>query len=349
MQQGTILVLLMVLAIAAFSGCLGGSDQSTEKKVEQQSNFKLENQSSSATAQNTVTPLMQDAETSNSQQNAKAKDSAKGGEGPVASLVQALKDTNPEVRNSTIASLAKIGEPAVEPLIGSLKDTDSNVRIGAIEVLGDLKFASAIDPLIETLNDQNFMVREGALDALVKIGGPAVGPLIQSLGKGGLIRESATDALVKIREPALNPLIEALRDGNLEIRNSAATILGDIGDSRATEPLVKSLNEESWGIQSEATIALAKIHEGDATTLIPYLNNPSTIKVYLPLVKIGDSKTVNKLVKALHEYGNYEMAVDYLNCGNKRLEDAGNEWGQDHGFVVTSNTGNGPRIVWGGK
>jgi hypothetical protein len=41
------------------------------------------------------------------------------------------------------------------------------------------------------------------------------------------------------------------------------------------------------------------------------------------------------------------MALDYLNSGNEKLEDAAERWADRHGYEVVTITG-APRVVWGG-
>mgnify|MGYP003881496055 CR=1 FL=1 len=55
--------------------------------------------------------------------------------------------------------------------------------------------------------------------------------------------EEAAEALVKIGKPAVEPLITALKDENRYVQTMAAEALGKIGDQRAVEPLITALKD----------------------------------------------------------------------------------------------------------
>ena len=112
----------------------------------------------------------------------------------------------------------KIGDArAVEPLIAALNDSKSDVRLAAADALAKIGDARAVQPLIAAL-----YTTHGAAEALVKIGTPAVEPLIAALKmprrtmKEWLMRDvdfrvhrEALAALVEIGTPAVEPLIAA--------------------------------------------------------------------------------------------------------------------------------------------
>ena len=69
---------------------------------------------------------------------------------------------------------------------------------------------------------------------------------------------------------------------------------------------------------------------------------------YKELILIGNPNTEDLLIKALNEYGYKNMAEDYLNCGNPKLEEAARKWAYKHGYKVVPLFGrsySGP--VWG--
>jgi len=166
----------------------------------------------------------------------------------------------------------EIGAPAVEPLIVVLGGQDSsglkdqevrNAAAGALGAIGDIR---AVEPLTATLRDIG--VRETAVRALVKIGMPAVEPLIAALIpilKDDFNRWFATNELVKIGAPAVEPLITALEiedwqeNDAWKVRQAATKVLGKIGDVRAVEPLITALRDKVSYVSEGAEEALVKI------------------------------------------------------------------------------------------
>jgi HEAT repeat protein len=77
--------------------------------------------------------------------------------------------------------------------------------------------------------------------------------------KDGAQREKARNALVRLGKPAVGPLIELLADKNQHVRWEACKALGRIRDPAAAAPLVDALRDDSIEIQwlaAEALIAL---------------------------------------------------------------------------------------------
>ncbi len=151
------------------------------------------------------------------------------------------------------------------------------VRKRAVLALGSMG-KSAVEPLIEALKSMSTveLVTLGPHDALASIGGPAVEPLIRTLkdNKGSeLMRMGAASALVKmsnqasesliktLREKAVEPLIETLSRGDLNplLFSSVCTALGNIGDSRAIEPLRRAIEARTDEVKGFAMLALEKI------------------------------------------------------------------------------------------
>lgn len=65
----------------------------------------------------------------------------------IGSLIAALKDSDPHVRQRAAEALGKIKDPrAIDPLTGALKDSNSDVRETAARVLGAIKDFSSSSP-----------------------------------------------------------------------------------------------------------------------------------------------------------------------------------------------------------
>lgn len=101
------------------------------------------------------------------------------------------------------------------------------------------------------------------------------------------------------------------------------------------------------GTRENASIVIAKACKSNVDELLPYLDNEKTVTVYYALIMIGEEGTVDALVDAIDEFGYKRMALDYLNSGNKKMEDAAKRWADRNGYRIFTATG-APRVVWGG-
>jgi HEAT repeat protein len=127
----------------------------------------------------------------------------------------------------------KIGARAVEPLIAALKDGEPDMRKAAAGALAKIGDARAVEPLIAALKDGEPDVRKAAVGALGKIGWK---PDKSEAGAIYLIARRKWDECVKIGAPAVKPLIAALKDKNWRVRKAAAEALVNIyREGRLTE------------------------------------------------------------------------------------------------------------------
>lgn len=99
--------------------------------------------------------------------------------------------------------------------------------------------------------------------------------------------------------------------------------------------------------RENASIIIAKACKSNVDELLPYLSNEETVTVYYALIMIGEERAVDALVDAIDEFGYKRMALDYLNSGNAKLEDAAERWADRNGYRIYTATG-APRVVWGG-
>ena len=111
----------------------------------------------------------------------------------------------------------------------------------------------------------------------------------------------------KIPKGKINRLLKTLESSsNPNRRRKAAETLGEIGDQRFVEPLMRALNDEGYGVKRGAAEALGKIGDGRAVEpLIRALNESHDVNVRLQaaraLSKIGDGRVVEPLMRALND------------------------------------------------
>jgi hypothetical protein len=125
-----------------------------------------------------------------------------GDKSAVEPLIQALKQSDVQIRRAAAGALAKVGNAeAVEALIQSLKDTDKSVRSLSANALGKIGDSRAVEHLIQALIDTEEDVRWYSVMALGEIGDQrALEPLTQALhDKSEIVRQFAQDALKKMK------------------------------------------------------------------------------------------------------------------------------------------------------
>ncbi len=151
----------------------------------------------------------------------------------VAALVEALKDSDREVREHAMQALANMRAPeALDAIRAALKDENASVREQAAFALGEYRDKPSVDALAAALKDSSADVREQAAFALGQIRDRrAVDALLGGLrDESASVREQAAFALGQIRDPrAVGGLTAALKDASVEVRRQAAFALGQIG------------------------------------------------------------------------------------------------------------------------
>ena len=220
----------------------------------------------------------------------------------------ALGSEDPDARSEAARALGELGDRrAVEPLSGILSDVSQDVRRTAAEALGEIGDNRAIKQLLGMFTDQSGDVRKAAHEALRKLGVTHDELLEGHLAALGSedpdVRSEAARALGELGDRrAVEPLFELLFDATHEVRrsvagslqkfgidrrqlvdvyikalshrstgglNAAAEALGELGDSRAVEPLCALLNSGDAEVFCYTAIANALGELGDARAIKP--------------------------------------------------------------------------------
>ena len=209
----------------------------------------------------------------------------------VPKLIKVLReDNNKYARSAAAVALGKIGDKrAVEPLIEIARKGINRIRVfnypvdyyRSLEALGTLGDKRATDVLIKALHKEHYSMRKRIAYSLGQIGDKrAVEPLIEVLeGK------HRTPFWLKAYLGGLGMffnMFSAMGD-TIGDREGAASALGEIGDPRAIEPLIRAMKSRNKYIKSEAIDALGNF------------NNP---------------KVIEALTRELQRKDNYEYHYD---------------------------------------
>jgi len=173
-------------------------------------------------------------------------------------------------------------------------------RGDAATALGELGDERAVERLVKALGDDGGEVRRAAAEALARLGQPVWQGLIQGDSEDfGRLGESG--------EPrAYEPLIKALGDGDRPVQRAACEGLGKLGDARAVEALIEALatfGAFGEGVRRAAAEALGKLADARALEpLIHALGDPDDDvrrAAAEGLGRLGDARAVEPLIKAL--------------------------------------------------
>lgn len=138
------------------------------------------------------------------------------------------------------------------------KDMDARVEAGAALIkIGE----PAVEPLIQAMDDEEYSFLL-LFTAIYDKEGFAAKPTIETLSAGTLeIQKSLAAILTAIGEPAIEPMIRALQDSGKtkKLRCRLANMLGKTGDKRAIEPLAKAAQSEDVWIRTAAKSALEEL------------------------------------------------------------------------------------------
>lgn len=240
----------------------------------------------------------------------------------VAPLGQLAGDPDPEVAKCAKETIASVDDPrAAKALEGLLASADPGVLVAAAAALGQIGKSASTPSLASLLSSPESRVVVAAAQALGRIGDASAVPALDAVA----LRHGATRAEERRAVTA---------------RMAAVVALGDIGDAAARPTLVRVLSTDPSASRDAGT-ALAKIYEPDVRPLLPLLDKRSNIALAFGLVDVGQKGTEGALVRALHRYGDLDLAEYYLNCGNDKLEDAARQWAGDHGYTVFTQPGVG--------
>ncbi len=255
----------------------------------------------------------------------------------LAALMTGLGDGAAQVRQAAAEAGARCsGAGRAGLLLAALKDREERVRRAAA---GPLKEVAAdtpevMDTLTARLSDADALARALAAWSLGELGEGSgrpdarAGAVVVSEEAFGLLlrllddpemRGSAISALGRIGDRrAFEPLLCALGDRERSVRQLAAGALGAMGDGRATAALVATLRDEDYIVRGAAAEALGSIAaggEGAAACLRPLgeaLADPEgwvRQAAAVALGRIGDPVALPDLVTALQQGGPYERAA----------------------------------------
>lgn len=181
----------------------------------------------------------------------------------IAALIQELGDSDRQQREYRIERLVRFGEAAVDPLCEALAKGGLLKKCAAAAALGRIGDRRAVPALLRSVDDSETSVREYAIIALGQLRDPAAVPRLGAIARGWneFLVGPAVEALGEIGDVrALDPLVKVLLGGGeAHLQIAAARALGRIGHPAAVPPLCQSLERGGAGELIEASRALGRI------------------------------------------------------------------------------------------
>ncbi len=169
-------------------------------------------------------------------------------------LAQLLGHRENGVNDQVYPKIIALGKEAVPALLRQADSPDAILREYTLAALGTLRAREAFDALVTALKDTGFERRYIAAWALGQLGDArGVAPLIAALDDDNeTVRRYATRSLIKLDRHAVEPMIAALPNATVRAAGYLIRALGDIGDTRAVEPLLEQINSPNRALVFQA-------------------------------------------------------------------------------------------------
>jgi HEAT repeat protein len=203
-------------------------------------------------------------------------------------LIQALDDPDPNVSAAAAENLGKIGDQrAVQPLVQSLAKKDVWLRYTILEALSRIGRPVPM-AVIAPLAGEN-LLKKAVFDCLGAIGGDESVPILVEGLKERVrnAREAAVLALVKVKgrlpndaticslyallgdlsgTPYVEGLLDSMETSDRELKEALVSILGLIGDERATIRLLHGCRDDR--LRKQCLLAFTQMGEAGTDSLL---------------------------------------------------------------------------------
>jgi HEAT repeat protein len=199
---------------------------------------------------------------------------------------------------------------ATPELIQQARSTDPDLRQKAAWAVSHAEDERDYALMFELLGDKDWRVRKTIVDGFVRDPQPeVVGGLLDALADADNAgkRNSATEALVRVGAPAIAPIVERLRtEDDVDVRLSLVNLLGDLRSPDGFDMLVQMLETETdINVSSSIVSSLGKYR--DAAALPALLRVLQREDLWLKfhaveaLGEIGDRAALPKILPLYNE------------------------------------------------
>lgn len=185
------------------------------------------------------------------------------GEEQFEKLLFLLKSESPIIRKEVVKKLKDFPiEVAVEPILLALTDEHPDVRIAASYSLAEFTTSTVFEGLVRALNDDNIWVVTAVINSLGRIRNPKSIPYLLSMLEDPrlVIQIAAINSLSFYPEQHVVSIIsEKLKEpkSDLEVRRTAALVLGKLSFPSVIPLLLEALNDKDWNFRYSVIEALS--------------------------------------------------------------------------------------------
>ncbi|MEI7832218.1 MAG: HEAT repeat domain-containing protein, partial [bacterium] len=178
-------------------------------------------------------------------------------------LLEALKTANADMRPKLLSALGQTGDAqALEAILLAAKDPDVTIRAQAMTSLANFKTdVRAQKMLLDAMKDPEQKVRDSAVFAQASSTDPhaLVGAIDAMATTDPKLRLQYLNTIGNMSDPRVEACIAALKDKDVNLRNTAAAILGQLHDERAIPALIEALKDDNKLVRQQAAQALGQM------------------------------------------------------------------------------------------
>lgn len=205
----------------------------------------------------------------------------------IGRMIQGLGDSRGLMRLTFAEGLGAVGSAAVPPLCKALNTHENvTVRRAAAKTLKLIADPASVPSLFKAvIEDPDPLVQASAIGAMVAMGEPAIGNLIDILvypSATAMQQGLASWGLAFIGAKAPEALRHAAASPNRNIRAAAIAALGEqiqaLGDQSARQLVLEALGDCDSDVRAEAATLVGKLNESEWAwpILIPLLKDPES-------------------------------------------------------------------------
>lgn len=217
-----------------------------------------------------------------------------------------------DILTDLISALEEMLSPSWrDPFNKTITDSDEALK-GLVYAISRIGGKQAIEAIGEILKIEHPRVEKIFVEdlsiAFMRLGETGIDYLIKLLEYWRPQRSTVIEILVRIGTPAVVPLIKALEDEKRSIRAGAASVLGRINDARATGPLLdayrRGLKIDDFDTLEEVETALKRMTNLQCTKLVQALEDRNELVRMIAadeLSKVKEKAATNALINSLED------------------------------------------------